>query len=349
MPNVEHPGTMVLIATRPAGSEQQVNVAKYPSLNMRAESEYLVWLYPQGSDTYSKRLVDCANKILYGEPGEDIKHMSKRQDLQKFCAGLEFSSLPTPPADLFLKSRLISKQRKALDVIEGRCSEDQRAALQEIYSCRSWVNIIQGPPGTGKTTFAAEILIRVFKLFGLKANCYASSDAATDVFVSKVGRKLKSMRYHGLGMELAAAYRGPAGFQKNRKPPQNEDEPTSRQLTLRLFENTIKQMDCIVTPCYLAGEKFFRNSTSPDIVIIDEAGSARELETLMVMYHNLKSAVMFIILGDPNQSPVVPSVNRKVENDPDSFPYNIFAAQLATSLMARQIANGIRHSTFTKI
>ena len=204
--------------------------------------------------------------------------------------------------------------------------------------------------GTGKTTFAAEILLGIFKLFGLKANCYASSDAATDLFVSKIPRELKPMRYHGLDVELAGVYRAAGQSQKDSKPPQREDDPTFTQLTLQLFEDTFKHTNFIVAPCYLAGEEFFRKSTSPKIVIIDDAGSARELETLMVMYNNLDSADMFIILGDANQSPVVPSLNRKInEDDPNSLPYNIFAPQLATSLMARQIANGIRHSTFTKI
>ena len=250
---------------------------------------------------------------------------------------------------MFLKSELTSKQRKELDVLEARCSEDQQAALQEIYSCRSRVTIIQGLPGTGKTTFAAKILIGIFKLFGLKTNYYASSDAATDVFVDKSPQELKPMRYHGLDMELAGVYHAAEQFQKDSKPPK-EDEPTFRQLTLQLFKDTIKHTDCIATPCYLAGEKFFRKSTSPDIVIIDDAGSARELETLMVMYHNLESADMFIILGDSSRSPIVPSLHHKLdENDPNSLPYNIFGPQLATSLMARQIANGIRHGTFTKI
>lgn len=152
------------------------------------------------------------------------------------------------------------------------------------------------------------------------------------------------MRYHGLGMELAGIYRTAAPFQKDGKPPQKEGEPSFRQLTLQLFKATMEHADCIVTTSYLAGDKFFRESTSPNIVIIDD------VETLMVMYHNLESADMFIILGDANQSPVVPSLNHKLnDDDPKSPPYNIFPPQLATSLMARQIANGIRHSTFTKI
>ena len=339
-----------MVVTRPPGNDDGVNVARYPNLNMRAESHYSVWLYPRGSNTPCKRLVNCAHKILYGEPGEDDKHLEKRQDLQKFCAGLEFSSLLKPRAGLFPDSRLTNKKRRELEVLEARCTEDQRTALREIYSCRSRVNIIQGPPGTGKTTFAAEILLRVFKIFGLKTNCYASSDAATDIFASTIPQELTRMRYHGLGMELAGIHSTAAPFQKDGKPPQKEGEPSFRQLTLQMFKSIMKPADCIVTTSYLAGEKFFRESTSPEIVIIDDAGSARELETLMIMYNNLDSADMFIILGDTNQSPVVPSLNHKLnEDDPNSLPYNVFAPQLAISLMARQIANGIRHSTFTKI
>ncbi len=53
-----------------------------------------IWLYPHGNDKSAKRLVDCANKILHGEPKEDSVHLWKREALQKYCAGLEFSKTP---------------------------------------------------------------------------------------------------------------------------------------------------------------------------------------------------------------------------------------------------------------
>ena len=150
-----------------------------------------------------------------------------------------------------------------------------------------------------------ESLPRVFKIFGLKTNRYASSNAATDIFASGVPEELTRMRYHDLGMELTGTYPTATPFRKDAKPPQKEGEPSFRQATLQLFKAIIKHADCIATTSHLAREKFFRESTSPDIVIINDAGSARELDTLMVKYHNLKSADMFIILGDSNQSPVV--------------------------------------------
>ena len=69
--------------------------------------------------------------------------------------------------------------------------------------------MFQGPPGTGKTTFAAEILLSLFDIFGLSANCYTSSNAACDVFVAKINPKLKAIRFHGLSMEFYGFTAGP--------------------------------------------------------------------------------------------------------------------------------------------
>ena len=97
----------------------------------------------------------------------------------------------------------------------------------------------------------------VFKLFGLKANCYASSNAETVVLVSKGPLELQPMRYHGLGMKLAGVYHAAELSLTNSWAPQRDDEPNFRQLTLRLFEDTFKDVNVILAPCYLAGEEFF--------------------------------------------------------------------------------------------
>ena len=79
---------------RPQGDEHEVKAAKRPSLNMTEESKHSVWLYPHGNDKSAKRIVDCANKTLHGEPKEDSVHLWKREALQKYSAGLEFSKTP---------------------------------------------------------------------------------------------------------------------------------------------------------------------------------------------------------------------------------------------------------------
>ena len=217
IPNVFHPGSMVLSIRRPVGDEKPVDAAMFPSPDMRAASDYSVWLFPQGGELAVKRLVNGANKLIYPEPEEKDEHRSKRENLQKFCAGLEFSSIPPPPADFFDRSRLTDEQRQKLENLEAQCSESQRAALEEIYSCRSTYNMFQGPPGTGKTTFAASILLSIFDIFGHKANCYTSSNAACDVFVQKIDPKLKAIRFHGVNMEYAGFADGPPG-----SPPGDE-------------------------------------------------------------------------------------------------------------------------------
>ena len=86
-------------------------------------------------------------------------------------------------------------------VVEAQCSVDQRAALEEICSCKYFVNMIQGPPKTGKSTFAASVLIPIPSIFGLNANCYASSNATTEIVAGKISMELKTLWFHGVGKE----------------------------------------------------------------------------------------------------------------------------------------------------
>ena len=232
IPNVFYPGSIVLSIRRPVGDEKPVDVAMFSSPDMRAASDYSVWLFPQGGELTVKRLVDGAKKLIYPEPAEKDEHRSRRENLQKFCAGLEFSSIPPPPADLFDKSKLTDEQREKLEKLETQCSESQRVALEEIYLCRSTYNMFQGPPGTGKTTFAAKILLSIFDIFGHKANCYTSSNAACDVFVKKVDPKLKAIRFHGVSMEYAGFAAGPPGSLPDHKATAAPSASAAAPLTL---------------------------------------------------------------------------------------------------------------------
>ena len=52
IPTLEYPGNLILIAAR--NDDREIKVAKRPSLDMREESEYEVWLYAEGSDKSAK-------------------------------------------------------------------------------------------------------------------------------------------------------------------------------------------------------------------------------------------------------------------------------------------------------
>ena len=198
---MEHPGNLTLLVSRPKDSDLVVKTAKFPSLAMTQESKYDVWLYPHGDDRACKRLVDCANKYLHGDEEESNEHFEKRMALQKFCSGREHTAMPKPTEISFDRNKLTAEQLAELETIEAGCSPDQRAVLDKIYSCQSAVHVVQGPPGTGKTSFAAARLVPILNIFGLKANCYAPSNAATDVFARSIPKELKPVRYHGLGRE----------------------------------------------------------------------------------------------------------------------------------------------------
>lgn len=417
---------------------------------MREYSEYEVWLYPEGSDLRARRMVDCAQKILHGEPEETPNHRRKREELQQFCSGLDFSRI-SPAPGFFNESELDDAQRGALQELKDNCSPDQRTALDQILSNDFSIHMIQGPPGTGKTTFVTDYLLPIFAIFGKKVNCYCPSDAATDVLARKIDEIFKAIRYHGLTMEwntLQGRYPGDTKKQASKPPPKDkpraalceedadffrilvefvesdpwnfrikndrpnlhsisiysralqfvgimradgsipktmpegirggfeqwaqhfynidkkpeekakakamdagaddDDKATYRQLTLELFSATLKDAKFVVTTCSNAADKLLRNATEPEIIIIDEAGMSKELESLMPIYFNLGSAKKVIFLGDHKQlRPPVMSLNRKLVGDSeDGLPFNIFGPQLTTPLMSRQIENGMPYVMF---
>ena len=82
IPNVEYPGNLVLPIER-GDSEIIVDTAKRPSSDILEESNYSVWIYPEGSNEPAMRLVDCANKILNGEKDETPEHVAKRKSWER--------------------------------------------------------------------------------------------------------------------------------------------------------------------------------------------------------------------------------------------------------------------------
>ena len=145
-------------------------------------------------------------------------------------------------------------------------------------------------------------------------------------------------------------YEGEVEEAMNADGQDDENKPTFKDLTMALFEDTLIEANFVVTICSNAADETLRKFTQPSIVIIDEAGVAKELETLMAIYHNLDSVVRIIFLGDHLQLPptVLSHLRKLVATDRHSLPYNIFTPQLCMSLMARQIENGIRHKMFKK-
>ena len=89
---------------------------------------------------------------------------------------------------------------------------------------------------------------------------------------------------------------------------------------MELFAETLQSAIYVVTTCSNAADQLLRANTSPKIVIIDEAGVAKETEALLAILHNLSSVVMIIFLGDHNQlHPTVISLRIKlVRDDPTS-------------------------------
>ena len=94
--------------------------------------------------------------------------------------------------------------------------------------------------------------------------------------------------------------------------------------------NTFK---VIVTTCANAGDSSLHQVLDPDVVIIDEAAFAHELEVFPILFHYLESTKLVVLIGDYHQmAPVVRSVTKQRD---DGMWQNPFDLQLLYSLMER--------------
>ena len=112
-------------------------------------------------------------------------------------------------------------------------------------------------------------------------------------------------------------------------------------VSISLYINTLIQDDspahclaqtpCVSVTCSNLASKLLTTYFHPDVILIDEAAQAKELESWLPMVHNVDSLKKVILLGDPKQlSPTVKSMNAK----DDKGYVNIFAKQVSTSLMS---------------
>ena len=67
----------------------------------------------------------------------------------------------------------------------------------------------------------------ILAIFSLKANCYASSNAATDVLAGKLPKNLKALRFHGVGKEWYSLHQYDDFDEPTSETPAQEEAPLS--------------------------------------------------------------------------------------------------------------------------
>lgn len=107
--------------------------------------------------------------------------------------------------------------------------------------------------------------------------------------------------------------------------------------TMKLLNWAMEQPPQSFATCSNAGSPILKSATKPRVVLIDEAGRAKELEILLCVYSNLSSLEIAILMSDSTQlEPTVISRRLKViEELRPGLLEHIFAEQMSVSLMER--------------
>ncbi|KAF5022228.1 hypothetical protein F66182_5743 [Fusarium sp. NRRL 66182] len=122
----------------------------------------------------------------------------------------------------------------------------------------------------------------------------------------------------------------------------DETESMNFRSSLKLLyaDYLLQEEGIVVATPASAGSTLFREAYSPDLVIVDEAGTLQELTSLIPLaFFNPKA---WIFTGDVHQKP--PHLTMQHDLGPGKITSNPFAAQLTFSLLGRAVEVGVTNA-----
>ncbi|KAG8533730.1 uncharacterized protein KY384_001471 [Bacidia gigantensis] len=113
--------------------------------------------------------------------------------------------------------------------------------------------------------------------------------------------------------------------------------PSIRSLAIDAFSHILGKASTVHATLSNSDATTLRKAISPEVIVIDEASLAKDLEILMPILNNVDSTTLVVIIGDPRQlAPVVVSKYAQTENE---TPANPFARQEEYSFYTRLYQN----------
>lgn len=217
LPQVEAPGDLTVLLTRPSHDERDLAVADVPSVGMDQGSSLTVHLFPKMTDEASKRLVSVMGKIREKNPEDNVETVRR---LQRILEARDFHDDTRHSLFEALDSRTFYELVQDL-------RPTQQAAMMHIFSNTRFFSLIQGPPGSSKTFFAAHVA-RCSAKGGTAVLVCAPSNAAVEVnarVIQQLAPELKPIRVHNPGdeVDIVLAYHRQLHSKRN---PEDDVKPT---------------------------------------------------------------------------------------------------------------------------
>jgi DNA polymerase III delta prime subunit len=219
----------------------------------------------------------------------DLKMDFYRRNGGQGTVGSPPSTLSSSPTRK--NSRFNQQQEKAINEILDWCSINRYFTT---YAAPMPPFVLFGPPGTGKTSVVIETILRILQRFpGKRILACAPSEAAADVMALRLISSLSSKCLHRLNWWQRLLTSVPANLLPYCNQYQN------------LFElyplDMLTSFQVIITTCHTVGSLFvYQKDLQFDVVIIDEASQAIEMEVLLPLSFCKAGGVM-VLAGDIHQ------------------------------------------------